>query len=284
MRLLTLNTHSLVEPDYDSKLQIFIEAIKEMRPDVIALQEVNQTSGKRKLSDAEAPGRVLNGYEQKEISEDNHVAKVAAALCQAGLMYYWTWLPMKLGYGVYDEGLAIMSRRPIARTDVELLSRTSSYNDWRCRYLLGIQHSGSDDWYYSTHLGWWDDEKEPFKEQWQRLEKHIGKKKEHSRVFLLGDFNSPAQVRGEGYDLIKANGWLDTYGMAAAKDDGITVPGIIDGWREKLAETESAEGMRIDQIWCSSSLAVKSSRVCFDGRREAVVSDHFGILVEIEDS
>ena len=26
-----------------------------------------------------------------------------------GICYYWTWLPVKLGYGKYDEGMAIFS-------------------------------------------------------------------------------------------------------------------------------------------------------------------------------
>ena len=43
MRLLTLNTHSHVEEDYREKLEAFVQAVSEEEPDVIALQEVNQT-------------------------------------------------------------------------------------------------------------------------------------------------------------------------------------------------------------------------------------------------
>ena len=42
MKLLTLNTHSLEEKDYEKKLKIFTEEILKEKPDVIALQEVNQ--------------------------------------------------------------------------------------------------------------------------------------------------------------------------------------------------------------------------------------------------
>ena len=45
MKLITLNTHSLVEPDYENKLKLFAEAVLRERPDVVALQEVNQSMG-----------------------------------------------------------------------------------------------------------------------------------------------------------------------------------------------------------------------------------------------
>ena len=44
MKLLTLNTHSLVEPDYEAKREIFVNFIAREQPDVFALQEVNQTA------------------------------------------------------------------------------------------------------------------------------------------------------------------------------------------------------------------------------------------------
>lgn len=44
MKLLTLNTHSLIEPEYEAKREIFVEFIAKEQPDVFALQEVNQTA------------------------------------------------------------------------------------------------------------------------------------------------------------------------------------------------------------------------------------------------
>ena len=43
MKLITLNTHSLAEPDYENKLKLFARAALRETPDVIALQEVNQS-------------------------------------------------------------------------------------------------------------------------------------------------------------------------------------------------------------------------------------------------
>ncbi len=44
MKILTLNTHSLREENYQQKLEWFVEGILRERPDIIALQEVNQTT------------------------------------------------------------------------------------------------------------------------------------------------------------------------------------------------------------------------------------------------
>ena len=98
-------------------------------------------------------------------------------------------------------------------------------------------------------------------------------------AFLLGDFNSEADVRGEGYDLILRSGWQDTYRLARQRDDGYTVVQAIDGWRDA---PDAAAKKRIDQIWCSQAVPVHSSRVVFGGKQEPRVSDHAGVLIEVE--
>ena len=158
MRLLTLNTHSLVEPDYEAKRKFFVDFIAKEQPDVFALQEVNQT--------ASAPAMPIpladycpcsgNGILLKE---DNHAAAVAQMLKEEGVHYYWSWLPAKIGYDKYDEGMAIFSRMPITATENLLLSRTDDYHYWKTRRALGI--CAGNVWYYAVHMGWWKDEEEP---------------------------------------------------------------------------------------------------------------------------
>ena len=125
------------------------------------------------------------------------------------------------------------------------------------------------------HLGWWKDEVEPFAAQWETLSRAAGTKK---TAFLLGDFNSEADVRGEGYDLVLRSGWQDTYRLAQQRDEGYTVVQAIDGWRDA---PDAAAKKRIDQIWCSQAIAVKSTRVVFNGLQEPQVSDHAGVLIEL---
>lgn len=283
MRLLSINTHSIIEKNYDEKTKNFLEHIAKLQPDIIAMQEVNQTADFPEAVPVLQNGRCRNGKEPRHLKSDNHVALVAAEMRKLGMDYNWTWLPMKLGYSKYDEGLAILSKKPIAETNVVLLSKDADYSNWRTRYALGVRPAGTEDWFYTVHLGWWTDEVEPFEGQWQKLQNEVIAHKHEGRVFLMGDFNSPAEVRGEGYDLIAGSGWHDTYLLAKDKDSGVTVQGVIDGWRDKLSEADMLNGMRIDHIWCNEQADVEKSRVCFNGNNEPVISDHYGVVIDLED-
>lgn len=273
-----MNTHSLVEPDYEAKRKFFVDFIAKEQPDVFALQEVNQT--------ASAPAMPIplvdycpcsgNGILLKE---DNHAAAVAQMLKEEGVHYYWSWLPAKIGYDKYDEGMAIFSRMPITATENLLLSRTDDYHYWKTRRALGI--CAGDVWYYAVHMGWWKDEEEPFKAQWETFLKNtksLMEKKETS-LWVMGDFNSPASVRGEGYDLVRVSGFKDTWDLAEKKDAGFTAPPKIDGWKE--AEGKSPEqGMRIDYIWHWGDINIEESRVLCNGKREPAVSDHYAVMIK----
>ena len=183
MKLLTLNTHSLIEPAYEAKRDAFVEFIRKEQPDVFALQEVNQTAAAPLLGNAPAgyypcPGNMVL------LKADNHAAAVARMLEEAGCAYHWSWLPAKIGYDRYDEGMAVFSRAPITAAENLLLSQIDDYNNWKTRRALGI--CAGDVWYYAVHLGWWKDEEEPFADQWNILAAAAGAK---PLAFLLGDFS-----------------------------------------------------------------------------------------------
>ena len=137
MKLLTLNTHSLIEPDYEAKREIFVDFIAREQPEVFALQEVNQTAAAPLLADVPAgyypcPGNMVL------LKADNHAAAVARMLEEAGCAYHWSWLPAKIGYDRYDEGMAVFSRAPITAAENLLLSQINDYNNWKTRRALGI--------------------------------------------------------------------------------------------------------------------------------------------------
>lgn len=166
MKLLTLNTHSLIEPEYEAKRDAFVEFIRKEQPDVFALQEVNQTAAAPLLAGVPAgyypcPGNMVL------LKADNHAAAVARMLEEAGCAYHWSWLPAKIGYDRYDEGMAVFSRAPITAAENLLLSQINDYNNWKTRRALGI--CAGDVWCYAVHMGWWKDEEEPFADQWNIL-------------------------------------------------------------------------------------------------------------------
>ncbi len=300
MKIITLNTHSLVEKGYEKKLRQFADMVLAEQPDVFALQEVNQSVQAGCLAEEKLPGFVACPGIGRGLREDNHAARLAQILFAAAAPYYWTWVPAKLGYGKYDEGLAVFSRRPIVEIDSFLISGCSDYYNWKTRRILGVKADGfKGGWFYTVHMGWWDDLEEPFSRQWERLEEHVKAAKEEGPLWLMGDFNSPDSVAGQGYDLVKKGGWLDTYEMAKEKGSGATVEEEIDGWRDLPLEGggkggqqgceaphgggKKATAMRIDYIWCSRPVPVARSLVVCDGRAYPKVSDHYGVMIVAEE-
>ena len=58
MKLITLNTHSLIEEHYEEKLHAFAEVIRKEKPDILAMQEVNQLACEEIWPDEKLPGFV----------------------------------------------------------------------------------------------------------------------------------------------------------------------------------------------------------------------------------
>lgn len=266
MKLLTLNTHSIIESDYENKLKIFTDTIALIRPDVIALQEVNQS--------ADATGKIdIDGYIRPIgnicIKSDNHIARVNNALRTKGISYNWSWLPIKNGFDKFDEGIGILSLSPILETKAILLSKTDDYYNWRKRMALGVK-TADNVWYYSVHFGWWDDVIEPFERQWNTFKNSINTDDE---IWVMGDFNSVPD--SSAYKEIINDNWFDTYELAEEKDNGTTVMGEISGWQND----ESAK--RIDYIFTNKRHRIKLSNIIFNGTNKETVSDHFGVIVEV---
>lgn len=288
MKLLTFNTHSLIEKDYDRKLEQFTCFIAREQPEVFCLQEVNQTRTAAVKPDESMPGFIRSCASEEPVREDNHAASLAELLRQSGICYQWTWTGAKIGYDRYDEGLAIFSRSPILETKQFYISGSTDYENWKSRKVLGIRTTeigetsdGSSSWFYTMHMGWWKDEEEPFQEQWDRFQQVVSPDTEET-LWLLGDFNSRADLRGEGYDYIRRHGWLDTWELAEMKDSGVTVGGAIDGWRDPKDNGQN-RGMRIDYIWINRPERISRFQVVLNGQSDPVLSDHYGVMVETEE-
>lgn len=258
MRILTINTHSLCEKDYESKLDIFVGAIADMRPNIIAMQEVNQTS--------DSPVASLGaGF---DVRCDNHALRAAELLRDNNAEYRYYWYGIKKAYGSLEEGIAFLTDRPPSATDKFIISRCSTPGNWKTRAALGIRVG--EDWFYSIHTGRCDDDEEPFGKQWERFYKKIRAKK---NVWVMGDFNiTPNSV---GYDSVLRSGFYDTFRNAGVRGDGMTVHGRIDGW-EDMTDAE----MRIDYIFTDKERTIKESRTVFDGKNYGKISDHCGVLVD----
>ena len=94
----------------------------------------------------------------------------------------------------------------------------------------------------------------------------------------MGDFNNNAFVRSEGYDYLINKNLNDLYLKADKLEDecSATVKGKIDGW------DENKEKLRLDLILSNELLKVKNARVIFNGVNKEIISDHYGVELEID--
>lgn len=273
MKLLTLNTHAWIEDNQLEKIEQLAHFINEHEFDVIALQEVNQS-----IKEKELPASELTYFHEAEentiVKADNYAYVLRQ---QLHTQYYWTYIPVHVGYDKYDEGLALLSKTPIKEAFGAYVSDMRNYENYRTRKLLGIKTaiSGEDTWLVNGHFGWWHDEEEPFESQWKQSLEVIDKYVGTLPALVMGDFNNAAHIEGEGYSLVMRSGWHDCYELAAQKDDGYTVVKAIAGWEE------NKQKLRIDYIFSNRELPVQTSKVVLNGTEYPVVSDHFGVAVEI---
>lgn len=260
MKILSLNTHSLMEEDYEQKCRIFVDAVIKADIDILLLQEVNQTSSK-------PTAESIYGLSDMPIKEDNHALTLSKLFEENGNPYYFVWLGIKNGYAIYDEGLAVMSRTPIQNVKEILLSKNDDYTNWKTRKALTVKTGGI--WVCNTHMGWWDDEEEPFKLQFEKLNSALIK---YNDVILGGDFNAPDTEKA--YEFVLSHGWHDTYRDAEKKQGYATVNGKIAGWEK------NCKGIRVDYIFSKQKKYIKNSATIFDSKRYNIISDHFGVISE----
>jgi len=261
MKLLTLNCHSWQENNQHEKIKTVAETIAGKDYDVIALQEVSQH--------IDSP--IVYGA----IREDNFALLLVEELRKLGAAEYtFTWDFSHIGYDVYEEGLAILTKHKIEEEYSFFITRNQDQSYWKTRKIVGAKIVVDEQpvSFYSCHLGWWHDEEEPFIDQANTLLDQVEK---DVPFFLMGDFNNAASIQGEGYEYLLEKGLFDTYELAADKDSGATIAGEIAGWEN------NKQDLRIDLILAGHPVEAKYSRVIFNGENKPVVSDHYGVEVEV---
>lgn len=273
MKILTLNAHAWAEENQLHKISQLADFINTHQFDIISMQEVNQPIQEEALTAAE-----LEHYFRIDsdtvVKKDNYAYVLLTQLSET---YYWTWIPTHVGFRTYDEGLAILSRTPITQAFGEYVSHMQDYNNYRTRKIVGIQTvaDGEEAWFVNGHYNWWDDDQEPFKGQWDLTESKLAPYM-NEPLYMMGDFNNVAEIREQGYDYMMSHGWHDLYTMAKQKDDGATVVKAIAGW------ANNSQPLRIDYIFSNRPVQAKSSTVVLNGKNGPVVSDHYGVAVEID--
>lgn len=259
MKLLALNCHSWMEEDQINKIEYLAKTIKEKQFDVIALQEVSQSM----------ECEFING----NIKKDNFVHILNEELKKLGEdSYKYIWDFSHIGYDIYEEGLAILTKHNIESYETFYITNSDNKDFYKSRKIVkaNININNEEISFFTCHLGWWEDKDESFKNQVNNLINKI-----NNKSFVMGDFNNDAFIRGEGYDYLLSKGLIDTYNLAIEKDSGVTVEGEIAGWEGKK------ENKRLDIIFTTEDINVLKSNVIFNGKNKNVISDHYGVEIEI---
>ena len=254
MKLLTLNCHSWQEEDQVEKIKYLAKTIHEKNYDLIALQEVSQS--------------IKSEYVDSRLKKDNFALLLKKELDKYEKdKYDFYWDFSHIGYDVYEEGLAIFTKHKIIESNSFFITESENILYWKSRKMIEVKiyYNKKELNFYSCHLGWWNDEDEPFKNQVDNLLKYINK---DSISILLGDFNNNAFIENEGYDYLMKCNLIDTFSLAKDKDSGITVKGKIAGWEE------NEEKLRLDLILINQNISVESSKVIFNGSNKHIISDH----------
>ncbi|AOR22483.1 endonuclease/exonuclease/phosphatase family protein [Clostridium taeniosporum] len=260
MKLLTLNCHSWQEENQLDKIKYLAKTIVEKDYDAIALQEVSQS----------IDAKIING----NLKADNFALLLKYELDKYDTSYNFFWDFSHIGYGKYQEGLAIFTKHNIINEKSFFITKATNIQYWKTRKIVKItfKYKNKNIDFYSCHLGWWDDEEEPFENQ---VEKLLQENTSDKIIFFMGDFNNNAFIRNEGYDYLLSKGLVDTFKISKECDNGITVKGKIDGW------DENKEKLRLDLILSNKKLDVLTSRVIFNGINKDVISDHYGVEVSL---
>lgn len=263
-------TDELVRERIDSYGSLFdriADGIKQIDPDIVCLQEVGEWSG----GNIQSPDSIVFGS-----SDSNMAHQVMQRLDEH---YFVTMDWSHYGFDVWLEGSAILSKHPFIDTGSRFISNPDNgqHKFWKSRNVpmarIDLPGAGSVN-VFSVHAGWWDDEEEPFQDQYTKLTAWAGEiSSPHETIILCGDFNVAAGTKMQEF-MTNGTGFSDQY--ALANPDGLldaTIGGAIDGWEG------SDSGQRIDYILMNddSPLEVAEAEIIFTEETFGMVSDHAGV-------
>jgi endonuclease/exonuclease/phosphatase family metal-dependent hydrolase len=246
----------------EERLEMTIRQLKELDPDIIAVQEASNSR-----THGNVPERLANAL-------GLHVVFEPATEHVFGL---WPLDSMVVGMMGFKEGPAILSRFPITASHVYDLPRCTKWLE--PRILLGTELSTP--WgpiqVFSTHTARGDEC------QMERVGAIVREQLGAGPSLLMGDFNSPetSQVL---VTLRSEAGFIDAFRIANPEAKGPTV------W-QRIESAQSTVSRRVDFILLLNGheqvASVRSSYLVLDrpGRLAdgAVLwpSDHYGVLAEL---
>ncbi len=262
LRVVTLNLWG-EQPPLDRRMQLAIDGLRALAPDVVGLQEVRQV-----------PSTVPNQAET-----------LAHAL---GMQHYFE---PATPWGGGDEGLAILSRHPIVARRVHELPHALPTER---RLALGVTVTTPDGpvdvW--TTHLNYRLTDGGKREDQIVALDEHIAAAESELPKILCGDFNATPDsdeirfLRGLHTAAGRRTFWQDAWERRHGRADGFT-------WARANPYTARLRWLerdrRLDYIFVSPMKrdgrgVVHDCRIVLDRAAAdgALPSDHFGLYAEVQ--
>ena len=261
LRVLILNLHCYQEEDQDAKFLQIARAIAELDADVVCLQEVAELWNDGNGDWASNSARIIND----RLASPYH------------LVTDWS----HLGFDQYREGVAILSRYPLTKSEARYVSTSQDPYDIHARKVVMAQikvpHIGLVN-VFSVHLSWWEN---GFEEQFGKLRAWAKAKcsPQVKATLLCGDFNVSAC--SQGYRLMTVSGEFEDQFLATALPGDLQHDPRVDDpyWQRQLAED-----YRIDFVLMSSdsTLRAVAGRTVFTQQDYGRVSDHNGYWIAFE--
>lgn len=259
LRCLTLNLWGAEEP-LARRMEVVVEGLRSLAPDVVALQEVR-----------EIPGTLPNQAETLAAATGMHVVFAPA-----------------MPFGGGHEGLAVLSREPI----LEHAASELPHADANERRILLSARLSTGSWVHTTHLNYRLSHGKQREEQVQAIDTLVSAHPAESPSIIMGDFNA----RPESDEMRWMRGLTTLGGRRVHYQDAWerlfpAQPGLTwacsNPYTDRLSFLEPDR--RIDYIYITPLRRdgrgrVHNCRIVFtepapDG---VFASDHFGLLAEIQ--
>ncbi len=269
--VLTLNLHTYQEKNVLEKLNRVADLIAELKPAFVCLQECAQHKDSEPVTDIRASYQQAND----NLKKDNMAYLISARLKNKygiSYNYYWSWA--HYGWGVWEEGVAVMTHYKIKEAEVRYISkqktRTSIYSRIATYISADVRGKGRFN-LFSVHASWWNSGQS---EQITAVKQFVQEKAKNKPVSSItcGDFN--ANAGGKGYHVLvsqKVLPLIDSYAE-------VNLTGFDD--------STILGGGRIDYIFYypPKSLRPTVSQLCFREKTgpQAKVSDHYGVITRFK--
>ena len=262
LRCLTLNLWG-AEPPLDRRMELIMAGLRELQPDVVALQEVR-----------EVPGQLPNQ---------------AATLAHA--LGYHHVFSAAMPFAGGSEGLAILSRGAISEHLTFALPHSET-KEQRILLSARVAFESLSAWIHTTHLNYRLAHGKQREDQVQAIDALVAARAEDTPSLLMGDFNA----RPESDEMRWLRGLTSLGGRRTYYQDAWDRlhPGEA-GWTWASANpyTKVLEFLepdrRIDYIFVTpmrrdGRARIRSCSIVFDQPAEDGVfaSDHFGLLAEVQ--